>query len=184
MSADEAVRIRRYDPADRDAVWTVHDRAFRLSELDFYPELNRHLRHVEDRFLDAGGEFLVAAVDAPPADPIEYGRDGERVVGIGGFLPSLSETASVRVDAPVDPDADTVEVRSLRVDPSFQGRGIGTALMRDLEARAADRGFERAVLDTGADLEAAQSLYESLGYERVGRETYGDFVLFYYETAL
>lgn len=186
------VAIRRYEPPDRNAVWEVHDRAFRASPVEQYPELNRHLRHVPERYLDPGGEFLVATVPVPPADPargrdgdpLGYGRDGQRVVGIGAFLPSTAEESSVRSTAPVDPDRRTVEVRSVRVDPDFQRRGIARKLMGELEARAVDREYERAVLDTGADLRAAQRLYESLGYEPAGRESIEGFELIYYEKAI
>jgi ribosomal protein S18 acetylase RimI-like enzyme len=181
---DVDVRIRRYEPADVNDVWQVHDRAFRRSDLEFYPELNRHLRHVETRFLDPGGEFLVAVVDVPPADPTGYGPSDERVVGIGGFLPSTCETASIRPTSPVEGDDRTVEVRSLRVAPAFQRRGVGRALMEELHERARDRGYDRAVLDTGEEMAPAQSLYESLGYERVGTESIAGFELVYYETGL
>lgn len=183
-SEDPAPRIRRYDPGDRNAVWQVHDRAFGHAHLDHDPELDRHLRHVEARFLDEGGEFLVAVVDVPPADPAEYGHDGERVVGFGGFLPSTCDTSSVRPTSPVDADPETAEVKSLRVDPAFQRRGAARSLMRELESRAADRGFERAVLDTGEGLTAAQSLYASLGYDRAGTESLRGYELIYYEREL
>jgi ribosomal protein S18 acetylase RimI-like enzyme len=186
------VSIRPYVPADKNAVWEVHDRAFRAAPVPRYPELNRHLRHVPDRYLDPGGEFLVATVPVPPAepvrgpdgDPLEYGRAGERVVGLGAFLPSTVEESTVRPGAPVDPDSSTVEIRSVRVDPEFQRRGIARSLMTELHDRARERGFERAVLDTGVDMDAAQRLYESLEYERVGRESFLEFELVYYERPL
>lgn len=184
MNADLQGHIRRYEPPDENAVWLVHDRAFRLSDLEFYPELNRHLRHIQDSYLDPGGEFLVAVADVPPAEPVAYGRDGERVVGVGGFVPSTCETASLRPDSPVSAGDRTVVVKSVRVDPDFQRRGIARSLMAELEARARDAGFERSVLDTGEDLTAAQSLYESLGYEVVGRETVAGFGLVFYEKRL
>jgi len=186
------VAIRRYEPPDKNAVWEVHDRAFRAAPVEQYPELNRHLRHVPERYLDPGGEFLVATVPVPPAepardrdgDPLGYGREGERVVGIGAVLPSTAAASTVRPSAPVDPDDRTVEVRSVRVDPDFQRRGIGRSLMTSLHERARERGFERAVLDTGVDMEPAQRLYESLGYERVGRESFREFELVYYERSV
>lgn len=182
MSEDH--RVRRYRPTDRNEVWYVHDRAFRLADLEFYPALNRHLRHVDERFLDAGGEFLVAAVDAPPAEPTGYGADGERVVGIGGFLPSTSDSASIRPKSPVEADPGTVEMRSLRVDPAFQRQGVARSLMTELHRRAREAGFSRAVLDTGEQMAPAQRLYESLGYEQVGREQFRAFELLYYERPL
>lgn len=184
--------IRRYESGDKNAVWEVHDRAFRAAPVPQYPELNRHLRHVPERYLEPGGEFLVATVPVPPADPargpdgdpLEYGRDGERVVGMGAYLPSTVAESSVRPSAPVDPDESTVEIRSIRVDPEFQRRGVARSLVAELHERARRRGFDRAVLDTGVDMAAARALYESLGYESVGRESFREFELVYYERSL
>lgn len=185
--------IRRYRPPDENAVWAVHDRAFRASPVDFLPELNRYLRRIPDFFLDPGGEFLVATVPADPAtpsdggtdaDPPAYGPDDERVVGMGGLLPSTAEGSSVRSTAPVDPDGDTAEIRSVRVDPDHQRRGIGRGIVRELEGRAREAGFERTVLDTNVDLASARALYRSLGYERAGTESIEGFELVYFERDL
>lgn len=172
--------FRRYRPGDTNAVWEVHDRAFRAAPVEHDPELDRHLRHVERSFLDPGGEFLVATVPVPPADPLPYPPDGERIVAIGGFLPSTAPAATVRPGSPVEADPGTVEVKSVRVDPAFRRHGYARRLVTALETRARDAGFERAVLDTGQDLSAARTLYESLGYDRVGRESFEEFGLVYY----
>ncbi|MGN0909241.1 MAG: GNAT family N-acetyltransferase [Succinivibrio sp.] len=47
------------------------------------------------------------------------------------------------------------------VSPKFQGRGLGTLLLDELEARAAEAGFESVVLDSS--LPAAR-FYEHRGY--------------------
>ena len=83
--------------------------------------------------------------------------------------------------SPVDRDPGTAEVRSLRVDPAFQGRGYGRRLVRALEDRARAAGFERVVLDTNVRLTGARELYESLGYEEAGRESLDGVALVYYE---
>lgn len=186
--------IRRYRPAQKNAVWAVHDRAFRASPVEFLPDMNRYLRRIPEFFLEPGGEFLVATVPVPPgdpsgsgatsADPPDYGPDDERVVGVGGYLPSTAEGSSVRPGAPVDPDEGTAEVRSVRVDPDFQRRGIGRTLVRELEDRAREAGFERMVLDTGAGMEPARALYRSLGYERAGTESIDGFELVHFEREL
>jgi ribosomal protein S18 acetylase RimI-like enzyme len=176
--------LRRYRPTDRNAVWTVHERAFRAAPVDHDPELNRALRHVSRTFLDGGGDFLVGTLAAPPADPGEYGPADERIAATGGYLPSTADASTVRPGSPVEADERTVEVKSVRVDPAFQRRGFARTLVSELETRARAAGFERAVLDTGEDLTAAQSLYESLGYDRAGEESYRQFELVYFEREL
>lgn len=184
---DDDLRLRRSNgERDRNAVWAVHERAFRAAPIAFDPELDRHLRHPRRTFVAADGDFLVGTLPVPPASPDPDGRgsDDERVVAVGGYLPTTADASSVRPASPVDPAPDTAEVRSVRVDPDFQRRGYGRRLVETLEDRAREAGFERAVLDTNVALTGAQALYESLGYQPVGREPFGDVELVYYERPL
>jgi ribosomal protein S18 acetylase RimI-like enzyme len=163
--------IRRYSETDRNEVWRVHDEALRESAMDFSPEYNRYLRHVESEFLEIGGEFLVATVapDAPEYSPEAV--DSERVVAIGGFQPlayladAYSEVGLPSLDAPVH---ETCRVRSVAVLPELQSEGIGTELMAELEERASESDFEQVVLKTTESLQRAQQFYESRGYRSVG----------------
>jgi GNAT superfamily N-acetyltransferase len=61
----------------------------------------------------------------------------------------------------------TLYLEDLFVHPSARGRGVATALMRELAARAVERGccrFEWTVLDWN---EPAQRLYQRLGARRM-----------------
>lgn len=64
------------------------------------------------------------------------------------------------------------EVKHLYMRPAAQGRGLGRALLVELEARAAEFGATEVVLDTNASLAAAGRLYRSSGYVNV--EPYND----------
>ena len=57
------------------------------------------------------------------------------------------------------------EVKHLWIRPLARGRGLGRALLRELERRALRLGATELVLDTNASLEAAGELYRSSGYE-------------------
>jgi len=150
--------VRRYRPADADAVWTLHERALRdagaFDEADTY--LDADLHNVAGEYLD-GGEFLVGT------------RDGA-LVAMGGF----------------QPHDDAVVLRRMRVDPAHQRRGYGTRILNGLEARARKHGFERAELDTTPVQDAAVAFYERHGYERVGREYHEatDTTTLFYEKEL
>ena len=50
-------------------------------------------------------------------------------------------------------------VEAVATDPSRQGRGIGTALMRDVNQHLAEGGYELGALGTGS-----QGFYERLGW--------------------
>lgn len=82
-------------------------------------------------------------------------QEGPLVVGYGGlaFL--------------TGPPQAEAEVHTIGVDPAFQGRGIGRALLRGLLA-AADARHATVFLEVRTDNEAARALYESEGFAVVG----------------
>lgn len=137
----DELEIRRYEPGDKNAVWRVHERAFRATLPRFIPTMERDLRNVPGAYLDTG-EFLVGEVT-------------NEIVAIGGFRPV---------------DELTVELKRLRVCPDYWRRGYGQTLVVALENRARDRGYERVVLRTSEQLLAAQSLYRGESYRETGRE--------------
>ncbi len=68
------------------------------------------------------------------------------------------------------------ELKSMRVDDRFLGRGVGRAILRHLIATATERGMTSLWLETGtpADFAAATRLYESEGFVACG--PFGDYV--------
>jgi [ribosomal protein S18]-alanine N-acetyltransferase len=60
------------------------------------------------------------------------------------------------------------DVQTVAVAPSAQGRGVGRALLDALVAEAARRGAPAVLLEVRADNTAAQHLYTSSGFERIG----------------
>jgi GNAT superfamily N-acetyltransferase len=71
--------------------------------------------------------------------------EGERVVGIGLLAGH--------------------EIRTMFVDPSFHGRGIGRAIIHCLEGEAVLRGEQRVELFASL---TARRFYEKLGYTSIG----------------
>ncbi len=105
-------------------------------------------------FTPPAGVFLVVQLD---------GAD----VGCGGIR---------RLDAGTSesdsPDRVRFEVKHLWLQPQTRGKGLGRALLLELESRAIDFGADELVLDTNATLTAAAGLYRSTGF--VGIEPYND----------
>ncbi len=58
------------------------------------------------------------------------------------------------------------EIHTVGVDPAFQGRGIGRAMMTDLLAAAGPAAT--VYLEVRTDNEAALALYTGLGFEKLG----------------
>lgn len=158
--------IRRYEPRDADSVWDLHERALRdVGRFDpEFAHLDADLRAIPDAYLDTGGEFLVGE------------RAGE-IVGMGALQPSAAVEHH-------DTDSGTAVVRRMRVDPDQQRRGYGSEILRALETRATELGFDRLVLDTMHDQTSAQGLYESFGYDRVGSESTPAGEMLFYEKVL
>ena len=95
-------------------------------------------------FVPPAGDFVVVELDGA-----SVGCGGIRSLGGGRF-----------------------EVKHLWLQPATQGRGLGRALLAELERRARMLGATELVLDTNASLEAAGGLYRSSGY--VDTEPYND----------
>lgn len=60
----------------------------------------------------------------------------------------------------------TAEVRRVFVDDSYQGKSIGSTLLRLVEAGALEQGYTVLVLQTKPALAAAVRMYEHLGFNK------------------
>jgi ribosomal-protein-alanine N-acetyltransferase len=69
--------------------------------------------------------------------------------------------------------ADEAEILSIAIAAALQGQGLGRALLRRNLQRLAGLGVRAAFLEVGADNAPALALYQSMGFEQVGkRERY------------
>lgn len=62
-------------------------------------------------------------------------------------------------------DADSAEIKRMYTVHDYRGGGYARRLLGELERRARDAGYARAVLETGTKQPEAIALYESSGYE-------------------
>lgn len=97
------------------------------------------------------GELLVAWLDGNVAGDVYLYRE-------------VHEEPELRREFPGVP-----LLNHLEVTPAWQGRGIGTALVRAGEAAARARGHDVLILGVGLDNPEAKRLYERLGYVDWGR---------------
>jgi putative acetyltransferase len=81
--------------------------------------------------------------------------DGDTVLGGGGV-------------APLDGgDADVCELRKMYFLPEARGRGAGQALLERCLAAARELGYRRCYLETLTGMDAAQRLYQKMGFRRI-----------------
>jgi putative acetyltransferase len=66
------------------------------------------------------------------------------------------------------------EIKRMYVTPERRGRGVATAILRELERRARGLGWGRLVLETGDRQPDAIRFYEREGYSAIPR--YGHYV--------
>jgi GNAT superfamily N-acetyltransferase len=106
-------------------------------------------------------EELTALILAPPAGPEENFVlfDDDQPVGTAGLAP---------YDLPTRPDLSPWLV-GVFVQPAFRGRGHATTLVRRVESFAQAASVAELWLYTAA----AETLYASLGWQRVGLEQDG-----------
>ena len=90
---------------------------------------------------------------------------GTKLVLIATLAGEVAGTAQLDLDS-MPSKRHHAEVSKVLVDPGFRRAGVGRALMREIERRAAQEGRWLLTLDTAGD--AAEALYRSLGYELSG----------------
>jgi GNAT superfamily N-acetyltransferase len=149
--------IRRYAPADHEAVCALHVDA-----------------------LAATGGFAGRGPWDADLDDIERGylRDGEFLVGHeSGQLLAMGALRPVPSSSPCfapDQSGRAAEIKRMRVRPGHQGHGHGTAILGALLTRASELGYEVAVLDTVAG-SAAEGFYTRHGFGVTGHTVYLGF---------
>jgi ribosomal protein S18 acetylase RimI-like enzyme len=149
--------LRRYQPADREAVEYLHVHA--IQQAGAY--LGRgpwddDVYAIEATYLNNQGEFLIGEWD-----------------GIFVAMGALRRTSPERA-----------EIKRMRVHPDYQGRGLGQIILSELEARARAMGYTTLHLDTSVMQAPARKLYEKNGFREVGRDTYQGLEVILYEKHL
>ena len=147
-----SLSIRRFRPADRDAVDETVEAALRSADAYFEDVPALEDGDILAEYVDAGGEFLV-------------GERAGSIVATGAFRPPKGV-----VTAFVDPEG-AAELKRMHVHPDHHRKGIGQEIYDELEARARDRGYERFVLSTTGRQEPAHGFYEANGFDRAGSTT-------------
>ncbi len=90
---------------------------------------------------------------------------GAKLVLVATLGGDVVGTAQLDLDS-IPSKRHHAEVSKVLVDPGFRRTGVGRALMREIERRAAEEGRWLLTLDTAGD--AAEALYRSLGYRLAG----------------
>lgn len=137
----EQPSVRRYSPADLDAVKHLHRIGLESTGSWVEGGPDEDLNDIEGVYLNSGDFFV--------------GYIGQELVVMGALR---------RID-----DV-TAEIKRMRVQPELQRRGYGKIMLGILESRARQLGYRRIILDTGVNNTGAQHLYIKNGYRETKRE--------------
>ncbi|MBN1667261.1 MAG: GNAT family N-acetyltransferase [Anaerolineales bacterium] len=88
----------------------------------------------------------------------QFGLVGQAFVQLQGTQPDLAD------------GQERAYIYSIRVRPIYQNQGIGTRLLRTIEADLVARQYRYATLNVAKDNQSARRLYERLGYHVVAHE--------------
>ncbi|HIK36380.1 MAG: ribosomal protein S18-alanine N-acetyltransferase [Geminocystis sp.] len=77
----------------------------------------------------------------------------KKVIGLGCFWAVLEEA----------------HITILAIHPDYQGRGLGSLLLKNLLEEAYNRGLERATLEVAQSNKKAINLYKKFGFKEAGR---------------
>jgi ribosomal protein S18 acetylase RimI-like enzyme len=103
--------------------------------------------------------------------------DAEPIAGLLAQLGYPVEASAVRprldrlaiVGDRVELDRPASKISALVVDEAHRGRGVGRALVEEMEVEARARGCEVLFLTTAARRKAAHAFYERVGLEETGK---------------
>jgi putative acetyltransferase len=93
---------------------------------------------------------------APPRGALLIARQGEEAAGCVALRPIAAEIC---------------ELKRLYVRPAARGTGLGRRLAKAALAEARRLGYRHIRLDTVPGMEAAQSLYEQMGFREIDAYT-------------
>ena len=75
-------------------------------------------------------------------------------------------------------------LRRMRVTKAWQRKGVAKALLDEAIDFCRTQGYERLILDTTEHQTAAQRMYESAGFAKLGQRSLGPFTIYDYALEL
>ena len=186
--ADRRRRLATLTPAGRASWRELDERSEELAARLVAPLTPRQRGRLIEALATAN--LLVRAAttalrEVGPDDPVAREAAGRYFAELdrrfpGGFDPGVPDhegrfLVATSAGRPVAyggvrplPDG-SAEIKRMWVDDAWRGAGLGSRMLRELEALAVRRGHGRVVLDTNRTLVEAIAMYERAGYSPVER---------------
>lgn len=151
------ITIREAMPADTDAAVEVIAAGWRVGYRGIVPD-----DRLEDLPVERWRSEIGAGLAAPSGDSFSL------VAELDGEFVGYCYVAAPGRDEDIGPEIP--ELVAIYVEPSGWGRGVGTALIGEVELEADRRGFVEMYLWTFAANERALGFYRARGWGRDGAE--------------
>jgi GNAT superfamily N-acetyltransferase len=153
----EAFTIRNYQPSDLARVLELHKEA--MLAVGAYKgdgPWDDDLRDIERHYIKNGGAFII-------------GQIGSSIIAIGAYR-------SI--------DCTTAEIKRMRTQPAFQGKGLGAVILRELIRRARQSNYKNLILETSDKQAAAMKLYKRNGFKEIRKEIIDGYSCTWYRLIL
>jgi len=145
--AGEPPSIEPFHPSHASGILDVIGLVFAEYAMTFDPSnFDSDLLDVQRHYIERGGWFSVLLDDG-------------RVVGTVAAVPKEERVC---------------ELKRLYLLPEYRGRGLGRSLLEHVMERARQEGYREAVAWSDVRLETAHSVYDRLGFERLGERVIDD----------
>lgn len=117
-----------------------------------------------------------AHLNSPPGSVFALDLSGLRDPAVTVWT-AWSEGELLGIGALKELGGGACEIKSMRTAPGHERKGIGKAMLQHLLSEAWARGFERVLLETGANeaFAPARAMYEAVGFRPCA--AFGDYVL-------
>jgi DNA-binding MarR family transcriptional regulator/GNAT superfamily N-acetyltransferase len=201
--ADRRRRVVTLTEPGRRAWRDLDDRSEELARALVEPLTDRQRRRLTDALATA--DLLVRAAtihlrETDPTDPLAreavgryfaeidrrfpHGFDPGQPDHAGTFLLATSAGEPVAYGGVQRISEATGEVKRMWVHDDWRGAGLGSRMLRELEALARRLGHTRLVLDTNRTLTEALELYERAGYREIERYNDNPYAEAWFEKSL
>jgi len=148
------IKIRPVEAKDATAVGKVQVETWQDAYVGILPD--RVL--LEMRAVRSGAQWSNAIAKNPVPGFFQVAEWEGRIVGFCQGGPRRADIRAAGNEA-----GDIAEIYVLYVDPSFQGLGVGTAMMSRVVASLADEGFGSLVLTVLSANRSGTAFYDKLG---------------------
>ena len=102
--------------------------------------------------------------------------DDEAIIGMAG-VQAVNGTDPDVMGVPIPEgflkDVPTARLEAVRVAPERQRRGVGRALTLTAIGWVSEHGYQRIILDTTVQQDAAIALYAAMGFSQLGVTDFG-----------